>query len=173
MNTQITQRKQTSLEQPRQLTINGIRYTAKDRKKKAWATLPNGIKLLVYPGNHCETIQFLKRCLAIEGQKKTKKQRVTVDNPHLLLTYVACCLMKVQINTAEILVLLELYPPMPRYICNKAMSKVGLNDLLKEILYLSYHNRFHIWSSKEGKQLVESIRRGLAPEVCKLVYPQW
>ena len=155
---------------PKVITIDGISYTDKDKVEKAETTLPNGTKILVYPEKHWKTVRFLKHCIALEQQKEAKTSRkITTSDPLLLLKYPACCLMKVHIKTARILVLLELFPPIPKYICDKAVHKMGLNDLLKEILYLSYRNQFYIWTSKQGKQLIESIRRGLEPEVCKLV----
>jgi hypothetical protein len=151
--------------EPKVLTVDGVSYTDKDTVEIAETTLLNGDKISVYPQKHQETVQFIRHCT-----KETTSRKTTTSNPSLLLKYPYCCLMEVHIKKAKILALLELFPPIPKYVCDKAIHRKGLNDLLTEILYLSYQNQFYLWTSKQGKQLVESIRRGLEPEMCKLVY---
>ena len=152
------------------ITMNGIRYAVEDRARTAHATLPNGTKITVYPEVHRETLRFLKHCLLLEQKKRQKpyKQR---GSPSLLLSP-DCYLMKVRIGSASIRVLLETRPPIPKFVCDKARRKKGLNDLLIEMLYVSYRNEFYAWRSSESGPLIEAIKKGLKPEVYKVVYSQ-
>jgi len=150
------------------ITMNGIRYAAEDQARTAHATLPNGAKITVYPEVHLETLRFLKNCLLLE-QKKVAKPSGQRGSPSLLLPH-DCCLMKVRIGSASIRVLLETRPPIPKFVCDKARRKKGLNDLLLEMLYVSYRNEFYAWRSCESEPLIEAIKRCLKPEIYKVVY---
>ena len=143
------------------LIFENTNYALADMRRKARITLPNGLKLVIYPKKHPKTTKFFERCSKIEMQ-------TWLHPPFGEGCWNDYCLIKIRVGHTTLHALIELYPPIPKYVRNKLREK-GFDAIVTSIVYIEHGGTLYQWSSDRGQYLIEATRRGVEPEVYPLL----
>ena len=128
--------------------------------------LPNGVKAVFYGPRSLGNERILALCKA--------KQKRLLDNT----TYLAdiwndenenYCILKVGLGYELVFLVLAVYPADAKHVI-KILNQHGLADLLDNTTYVVYRGTAYLWSEGTGQILLSSIKTGVPPAVCALVY---
>jgi hypothetical protein len=147
-------------------TLNGADYDVREASHKtARVTLPNGLKLVIYPKKHPKTRKLFKRCNEAEMKN-------WLDPPLSAEGFWSDhCMIRIHSSHVEVRLLIDHYPPMPKGIKAQIREK-GLNKILTSTMYLEYKGRLYPGPSEEGAQLIAAIKSGVGLEVYQLLRDQ-
>ena len=127
--------------------------------------LPNGLRGMLYPPDHRETLRIISLCRndeksawsAIPGETKWKR----------------CCALIITLDAVQIRLILRIMPifdlVQKLFKDGKVASQAELEFLLMDALYLIYKDQRYTWLDSAYNALIQATIAGVQPEIYLLL----
>jgi len=125
--------------------------------------IDNDLKVTTYPVSHPAVHEVVRLCDEHLLRKMWSKTSYT---PLVNTTYT--CIVKVELLLAEIYLVMSITPPTAGEV-KRIIQCGGIDELLENIMYLTYKGRVCQWEETWGKYLTGSIKARVSPEIYTLL----